>query len=112
MARLDLLREPLLTYVRAVSRITPGKNQAFTLVKEASMGTSIPSRLRGIFSRVTQTWAELDYAQRRLLEIRTGIPNLTPPKRPRISRSVSELEALYAFEEPAVDGRRLDGWAT
>jgi hypothetical protein len=42
-----------------------------------------------------------------LLEIRTGIPNLTPPKRPRISRSVSELEALYALEEHAVAGRRL-----
>jgi hypothetical protein len=76
------------------------------------MSTSILTRLRRIFSRVTQTWAELDYAQRRLLEIRTGIPNLTPPKRPRISRHVSELEALYALEEPAVAGRRLDGSAT
>jgi hypothetical protein len=76
------------------------------------MSTSILSRLRRIFSRVTQTWTELDYAQRRLLEIRTGIPNLTPPKRPRISRRVSELEALYALEEPAVAGGRLDGSAT
>lgn len=73
------------------------------------MSTSMLTPLRRIFSRVTQTWAELDYAQRRLLEIRTGIPNLTPPKRPRISRRVSELEALYALEEPAVAGRRLDG---
>jgi hypothetical protein len=76
------------------------------------MSTPILSRLRRIFSRVTQTWAELDYAQRRLLEIRTGIPNLTPPKRRRISRSVSELEALYALEEAAVAARRLDGSAT
>ncbi len=73
------------------------------------MSTSILSRLRRIVSRVSQTWAELDYAQRRLLEIRTGIPNLTPPNRPRISRRVSELEALYALE---VAGRRLDGSAT
>ena len=76
------------------------------------MSTSILSRLRRIFSRVTQTWAELDYAQRRLLEIRTGIPNLTPPKRPGISQSVSELEALYALEEYAVAGRRRDASAT
>jgi hypothetical protein len=61
---------------------------------------------------VRQTWTELDYAQRRLLEIRTGIPNLTPPKRPRISQSVSELEALFALEQPAVAGRRLDASAT
>jgi hypothetical protein len=71
------------------------------------MSTSIPTRLSRIFSRVTETWAELDYAQRRLLEIRTGIPDLTPPKRPRISRRVSELEALYALDEPAVARRRL-----
>jgi len=71
------------------------------------MSTSILSRPRRIFSRVTETWAELDYAQRRLLELRTGIPNLTPPKRPRISRSVSELDALYALDEHAVAGRRL-----
>ncbi len=76
------------------------------------MSTSILSRLRRIFSRVMQTWTELDYAQRRLLEIRIGIPNLTPPKRPRISRPVSGLEALYALEEPAVAGGRLDGSAT
>lgn len=58
------------------------------------MSTSVLSRLRRIFSRATQTWAELDYAQRRLLEIRTGVPNLTPPSHPRISRHVTELEAL------------------
>ena len=101
MARLDLLREPLLTYVRAMSRIAAINRT------EPSMSTSILSRPRRIFSRVTETWAELDYAQRRLLELRTGIPNLTPPKRPRISRSVSELDALYALDEHAVAGRRL-----
>ena len=66
---------------------------------ERSMSTSILSRLRRIFSRVARTWAELDHAQGRLLEIRTGIPNLTPAKRRRISRRVGELEALYALEE-------------
>jgi hypothetical protein len=61
---------------------------------------------------VNQTWGELDYAQRRLLEIRTGIPNLTPPKRPGISQSVSELEALYALEGYAVAGGGGDAPAT
>jgi hypothetical protein len=76
------------------------------------MTTSILSRLRRIFSHVMETWTELDYAQRRLLEIRTGIPSLTPPKRPKISRRVSELEALYALEEAVVAGRHLDGSPT
>ncbi len=30
-------------------------------------------RLRRFFARVREIWAELDYAQRRLLEIRTGL---------------------------------------
>jgi hypothetical protein len=29
--------------------------------------------IRRFFARVRNTWAELDYAQRRLLEIRTGL---------------------------------------
>jgi hypothetical protein len=34
------------------------------------------SRARRIVSRINATWAELDYAQRRMLEIRTGTPGL------------------------------------
>jgi hypothetical protein len=75
------------------------------------MSTSISSRLRRISSRVTKTWAELDYAQRRLLEIHTGIPNLAPRKRPGVSPTVGELEALYALEEQPTTGRSLDASA-
>jgi hypothetical protein len=39
------------------------------------------SRARRIIGGARQLWAELDYAQRRLLEIRTGIPNLTRDRR-------------------------------
>jgi hypothetical protein len=35
------------------------------------------SRARRIVSRITTTWADMDHAQRRLLEIQTGITGLT-----------------------------------
>jgi len=34
------------------------------------------SRTGKAVGRVQQIWAELDYAQRRLFEIRTGVPSL------------------------------------
>jgi hypothetical protein len=54
----------------------------------ASQARRLPRRLRRV-------WSELDYAQRRAFEIRTGIP-LGPEKRPRISRTIDELERLFA----------------
>jgi len=45
--------------------------------------------------RIRMTWAELDHAQRRLFEIRTGVPLGEPRKASRISRRVDELEALF-----------------
>ncbi len=47
-------------------------------------------------------WNELDYAQRRLLEIRTGVP-VTGTRRSRRSSTVQDLDALYA--QPAHDPR-------
>jgi hypothetical protein len=49
--------------------------------------------------RVKELWAEFDYAQRRLLELRMGVPML-PPERPKIAASIDELEDLYAVEDP------------
>lgn len=46
------------------------------------MSMSKQSRVSRITTRVRKIWAELDYAQRRLLEIRTGIPDLTRRGRP------------------------------
>lgn len=50
------------------------------------MSAITPSPARRIISRITATWAELDHAQRRMLEIQTGIPGLTGhgPRRTRI----------------------------
>jgi hypothetical protein len=54
--------------------------------------TSATSRIKRAARRAKRLWSELDYAQRRVFEMRTGVP-LT---RPNISRSVDELERLYA----------------
>lgn len=45
------------------------------------MTTFKTSRTGKAVSRAQQIWAELDYAQRRLFELRTGVPT-----RPRESR--------------------------
>jgi hypothetical protein len=47
------------------------------------MGTTQTSRLKRIASRVKYFFTELDYAQRRLWEIRTDLPGATQQKRPR-----------------------------
>jgi hypothetical protein len=46
-----------------------------------------------------RVWEELDYAQRRLLEIRTGIPFGEDDKRARRRAEIDELEALYAGDD-------------
>lgn len=72
------------------------------------MNTSTQSRVRRIFTRITRTYAELDYAQRRLLEVQTGVPNLTRAKRATARQSVSEHPVLYAPEADEMDVRRVD----
>lgn len=47
-------------------------------------------------SRIRSTWNELDYAQRRLLELRTGQP-VTKERTKTRNRVVEELESLYAL---------------
>ena len=41
------------------------------------MSAMTPSRARRIVSQITATWADMDHAQRRMLEIQTGITGLT-----------------------------------
>ncbi len=53
------------------------------------------TRTRRAVKRVKQIWSEIDYAQRRAFELRTGIP-VIEPRRARIARSVEDLERLYA----------------
>ena len=58
------------------------------------MSATSTSRLRRTIRRITATWAELDYAQRRLLEVQTGIPGLTGQHRRRTRVHVDELDAM------------------
>jgi hypothetical protein len=64
------------------------------------MKTVTESRTSRTLGRVKQIWSEFDYAQRRLFEIRTGIPATAPENRPRIARRADELERLYAYTDP------------
>jgi hypothetical protein len=44
--------------------------------------------------RVKRIWAELDYAQRRSLELQTGVPMGASKVRARIGRDFDELNRL------------------
>jgi hypothetical protein len=55
--------------------------------------------------RVSAVLAELDYAQRRVLEIRTGVPMLSDKQRLRSRPVVEQLEALYTYDDPRLSGR-------
>ena len=62
---------------------------------------TVPSRVGGMIERVRRSWAEVEYAQRRMFELRTGI--VVPATRRRTH--IEELEALYALEARAKPGR-------
>ena len=58
------------------------------------MRTKTKPRVRRIVAWLRDTWAELDYAQRRMIELRMVTPTLgSPPDR----SAIDELEALYAL---------------
>jgi hypothetical protein len=53
------------------------------------------SRARQIVSRITATWAEMDRAQRRMLEIQTGITGLTEQRNRRIPTHDNDLNTQH-----------------
>ena len=53
------------------------------------------SQVKRLARRFRRVWAELDYAQRRSFEIQTGVP-LRRNHGPRISRTIDELNRLFA----------------
>lgn len=60
----------------------------------AIMRTTTRPRVSRIIAWLRDTWAELDYAQRRMIELNMAIPPLRMP----LGRSrIDELEALYAL---------------
>ena len=62
------------------------------------MRSTTQRRTSRMIGAIRETWAEYDYAQRRLLEINMGIS--LPPRRG--SASVEELEAAYGSEDPRI----------
>lgn len=58
------------------------------------MPTTTKPRVSRIIAWLRDTWAELDYAQRRMIELNLAIPALRPPAD---RGDVDELEALYAL---------------
>ena len=63
------------------------------------MATATKSGVRKATKRVKRVWAEMDYAQRRLFEIRTGVPAVDRDQ--PTPTSVDDLEALYELEDRA-----------
>jgi hypothetical protein len=61
---------------------------------------TMPSRVGVMIERVRQSWTEIEYAQRRMFELRTGtvLPATSRPTH------IEELEALYALEAREPDG--------
>ena len=59
-------------------------------------------RKSNLFSRVHEVWTEMDHAQRRLFEIRTGVPATA---RSRRAAEISGLEDAYAASSPTVRHR-------
>lgn len=65
---------------------------------------TMPSRVGGMIERVRRSWTEIEYAQRRMFELRTGI--VLPATRRRTH--IEELEALYALEAREPGRGRVD----
>ncbi|MGO9976497.1 MAG: hypothetical protein ACLP01_27550 [Solirubrobacteraceae bacterium] len=73
------------------------------------------ARARRMVGRARQIWGELDYTQRRLFEVRTGVPTLTPEERARLQRilderrleqrALDELEEMWARPSGERPGR-------
>lgn len=58
------------------------------------------TNVRRTAARVRETLAEMNYAQRRMAEIRMGLPLVEPVRRPGIATTAAQLKALYD-QDPA-----------
>ena len=63
------------------------------------MRREVTSHASRIIVWLRETWAEMDYANRRMIELRTGSSLLMPPA----GRQIDELEALYALPSQEAD---------
>jgi hypothetical protein len=67
------------------------------------MATATKTGIRHTIERVKRAWTEMDYAQRRLFEIRTGVAVRQAGKRTERA-TVDELESLYELGSSAARG--------
>jgi hypothetical protein len=71
------------------------------------MSTTKKGRVVGAITRLKQLWQELDYAQRRSLELRTGLSFDKPDADASSRAEIRELESLYDL--PAHDASQASG---
>lgn len=64
------------------------------------MTSNSQPRSRRILARVRRTIDEIEYAQRRITELNTGVPLRQRADRSGIARTAAELEALYTHDDP------------
>ena len=67
---------------------------------EAIMQSKTGARARRIISWLRETWAEMEYAQRRMIELNMVVP---PPRVSADHSGVDELEAIYSLPPRAPD---------
>ena len=65
------------------------------------MATATKNGVLHTIERVKRAWADMDYAQRRLMEIRTGVPVGAAGKTADQQGSVEELEERYKLDAAA-----------
>lgn len=58
------------------------------------MQTNTKDRARRIITWLRETWAEMNYAQRRMTELQMGIPSLRMPAH---RSDIDKLEAIYSL---------------
>ena len=78
----------------AQRRLLLGPIHLTTGKKPEMTATSTLTNVRRTAARMRETLAEINYAQRRMTEIRMGVP-LVEVGRPGIATTAAQLEALY-----------------
>lgn len=62
------------------------------------MSSTTAHSTRTFISRVRRAWGEMDYAQRRSFEVRTGVPLTVRGEDAVMRAKINELERLFSFE--------------
>ena len=63
-------------------------------------------RVEQMISRVRRTFQEMDYAQKRVFEVRTGVPVLAPRERRQVTSAVGPRESGRAQVREQTGRRR------